>query len=617
MEPYMHDLYRRSGSPIYIGGAPSAAPYTTPSLTANLVCRVLFGLIANLICAVPLRLLYRNGEFAAVVFIANVLAENARNMLNALIWRDDDTASWWAGYGLCDVDAYVSNINTGLYATCLLAIMRNLAIQVGSLRANPLTQREKRRRNIVQALIMFPLPIVQMALVYPLADQRYWIGTLVGCSWSPYPSWPYVVFFILAPVVVALVTAAYAILIYIRYREIAKTTASALSSNPVASMRSQRTKRRLYLMVLSILTPFLPVTIGLAIANILLMGPLQPFNFHTIHHSGGSGSTMPWDSILFLPSEQINVIYLNNCYIPIVTVVPIFLFFGMTRDAMNCYRKMLLFAGFGRLFPCLLEEYDPDRSALSNTNGSSAATTTCMPSTGARSKTSTFVASKQLSSYASSSTVSSSTQRPEPMPMPLHFLTSADPDVPATEIQQPAPATTRPAPAVHTYDSPLQPPLSNPFMFRTRLNFSVPFSFSLFKSSAARGLPPPVSSISLQPLNSRQWDVLESPPPHPQPQTATFSTWSNQPRPSSRPSISKHSQTQEYISPTFSSNTLFSGISIDTPSFSTTTSTSTSTSSSPSPSLLLFLLFTHMDINYNTTTTHKETQAFHDFFFHL
>ncbi|KAI1021451.1 hypothetical protein LB505_000090 [Fusarium chuoi] len=52
--------------------APGPGTITTPSLTANLVCRVLFGLIANIACIVPLKNLYRNGEFAAVVFIANI-----------------------------------------------------------------------------------------------------------------------------------------------------------------------------------------------------------------------------------------------------------------------------------------------------------------------------------------------------------------------------------------------------------------------------------------------------------------------------------------------------------------------------------------------------------------
>ena len=45
--------------------------------------------------------LYRNGELAAVVFILNIQVKNLETIINALIWRNDDIMSWWAGYGWC------------------------------------------------------------------------------------------------------------------------------------------------------------------------------------------------------------------------------------------------------------------------------------------------------------------------------------------------------------------------------------------------------------------------------------------------------------------------------------------------------------------------------------
>lgn len=190
--------------------APGPGTTTTPSLTANLVCRILFGIIANIACVVPLKNLYRNGEFAAVVFIANIELANLDTIINALIWRNDDTSKWWSGEGLCDISPYYTSFQNALFGTCLLAIMRNLAQQVGLLRANPLTGQERRRRNLVQALIMFPLPILQVAWVWPLTTQRYAIATLVGCSWIAWPAWPYMTFFVIAPVVIALITSGYA-----------------------------------------------------------------------------------------------------------------------------------------------------------------------------------------------------------------------------------------------------------------------------------------------------------------------------------------------------------------------------------------------------------------------
>ena len=201
-------LVARDGAAIISLG--SISPLTTPSLTANLVCRVMLAVIGNLVCLVPLRLLRRNGEFAATVFIVNLEVKNFKAVLNALIWRDDSLDAWWPGYGLCDTVPYLHNFTQGVYATCMLAIMRHLALQVGLLRASPLTVTEKRKRNLVQASIIFPLPLLQLLLTWPLATQRFAVGTLIGCIWVPYPCWLYLVFFIIPPMVIAVLTVIYA-----------------------------------------------------------------------------------------------------------------------------------------------------------------------------------------------------------------------------------------------------------------------------------------------------------------------------------------------------------------------------------------------------------------------
>ncbi|KAL7909571.1 pheromone receptor [Trichoderma velutinum] len=456
-----------------LGPAPTI--YTNPSLTSNLVCRVFFGILANLVCLIPLQLLYRNGEFAAVVFILNVEMENLRNIVNALIWRNDDVESWWPGYGLCDVDAFLHNFCISIYATCLLAIMRNLAIQVGSLRANPPSRREKRRRNIIQALIIFPLPLVQVAWTYPLAQQRYYVGTLVGCYWPNASAWPTIVFEILPQAIVSLITAGYAIFIYIRFRQITKSTQSALSSNPLAHVRNQRARRRLYLMVISILIPFLPVILALAAINIINTSPLQPFDFKTIH---SNQRTIPWSAIVFLPSTEIGWKFMNICYVPIITAIPVFIFFGMTKDAMNCYRVILLYVGLGKVFPSLYEEYNPDSRALASlSNGCSNSYTTSTRSS-KKNPTSSCVLTNIYSNQTTPST-----------------------------LQQPPPTASLP---IHNQDVPIQLPHPNPFLFRARLNFSLPFSLSLFKLPEETTSSTPLESLSHQPTHQSTWSDEEA-----------------------------------------------------------------------------------------------------------
>lgn len=375
-----HSLVGRDESALVFSLAPNIEPFVTPSLTANLVVRVVLGVIANLVCLVPLRLLYRNGEFAAVVFIIVVEIKNIFTIVMALVWRTDDMESWWPGYGLCDLQPFVYNGCAGIYVTCLLAIMRNLAHQVGILRANPLTVKEKRRRNFVQALIIFPLPIVQLAFTWPLAKQRYLVGTLIGCTWVPSSSWPFLLFFVIAELVISIVAAIYAgmikqrgrrkttllttnlVITFFRFRQVSKLTSSALTSNRAALLRSQRAKRRLYLMVISILIPFLPITITICVLNVRAFGQIEPFDFNTIH--GSEDRFIPWNAVLFMPSRIIDFATFNIGYISILTAIPIFLFFGMTKDALNSYRVIFLFFGLGKIWPSLHNEYDPDRKAM-------------------------------------------------------------------------------------------------------------------------------------------------------------------------------------------------------------------------------------------------------------
>ncbi|CAM1505352.1 Fc.00g109890.m01.CDS01 [Cosmosporella sp. VM-42] len=492
--------------------APGPGTYTTPALTANLVFRVLLGLLANIVSLIPLRHLYRNGEFAAVVFIVNIEIKNLDIIVNALIWRNDNTESWWPGWGLCDVEPYLRNFMIGLYVTCLLAIMRNLAQQVGLMRANPLTVREKRRRNLVQALIMFPLPIVQMAWVWPLTGQRYVVGTLVGCSWVSYPAWPYVVFFVLAPVIVALITAGYAVLIYIRFREVARTTRSALSSNRVATMRAQRTRRRLYLMVVSILTPFLPIVIALAVVNLLDATPLRSFDYDAIHNHG---FPYPWDSVIYLPSNNIGFAYMNNGFIPILTAVPIFVFFGMTKDALNSYRRGLLRFGFGYIFPKLYEEYDPDRDATNDVSyGShlmgSMSTSTSTPS----GKLKSFLSSRQMTTMSTSSGGSSQL----PHMQSLNALSTIDIEEGRhnhPHHRQQSMSTVDPLPEeTRAVDLPHR----NPFLMRTRLDFPIPLKLPFFNPKPKHldnyhQNDRPLPLDSLPSIQHPHWDQNPTTPP--------------------------------------------------------------------------------------------------------
>ncbi len=169
----MSELWARDGD--------SQPPYNT-NLTINLVCRLVLGPIALLASWVPFRLLWRNGEFAAAVMTATNWILVLFLVVNAAIWRDDDHNHWWLGYGWCDIQMYCQFAMTTIYGACVCAIMRRLAKQVSLTRVAGLSARERRNRVLVQSLIIFPVPVLQVILTYLVQSQRYTLMPVNGAE---------------------------------------------------------------------------------------------------------------------------------------------------------------------------------------------------------------------------------------------------------------------------------------------------------------------------------------------------------------------------------------------------------------------------------------------------
>ncbi|KAL8388614.1 hypothetical protein RB595_009101 [Gaeumannomyces hyphopodioides] len=344
----------------------TSPPTSSPGLVADLVCRTVLAVVANVAIWVPFRLLWKNGEFAATLLCGVVMLMNTIYFVNALIWRDDDTAGWYDGTGWCDLQAYIIVPLRTLYAACIMVIMRHLARQLNLARVSGLTHAEKRRRNLVQAAIVFPLPLLQVALTYPVLQTRYAIMPLLGCE-------PYftanplsLTFFFLAQPVFCVGALIYAVLAFKRFREIKKTTDAVHSNNSSVASRANRTKRKLYGMTLSILLPYAILIFVFMYRNIRSEDTWAgPYSFSSVQDSP------LWNKVLYVTSAQAGFPRLQLNYVAILTAVPIFFFFGTSSEAINTWRCYLLALGLGRVFPGLKEEYDPDRPRKGG--GSSAA----------------------------------------------------------------------------------------------------------------------------------------------------------------------------------------------------------------------------------------------------
>lgn len=172
-------------------------PYSYPVLEVNLFCRVFLGLVSLFVTWIPARLLWRNGEFAGTCLCVTIWVLNFKTVVNALIWHNDNVTIWYAGYGWCDLQAYLSFPLHTAFNISLFEIMRGLASKVALHRVLAPTRKERHRERIISALVIFTFPVIQIALAYLVNLGRYNISTLVGCNVLYWPSWVYLVFYII------------------------------------------------------------------------------------------------------------------------------------------------------------------------------------------------------------------------------------------------------------------------------------------------------------------------------------------------------------------------------------------------------------------------------------
>ncbi|KAK4043185.1 hypothetical protein C8A01DRAFT_32675 [Parachaetomium inaequale] len=331
------------------------APYASPALQANLFFRVFLGIVSLFVTWVPARLLWRNGEFGGTVFCIMLLVLNLITVVNALIWRNNNVQTWWAGHGWCDIQTYTFFALHTAFNICMFEIMRSLASKVALNRTIKPTRSERRRQHIVSALIIFTVPVIQVILTYFSTVSRYNVSTLVGCSAVYYPNWIYLVFYIIPTPVFAVLAAYMAGLTFYRYRKIEKVTREvALSQDGVAAARQDRVRKKLYFMTLACIIVVLPLVLVLLFRNIVEGAPWNlPYDFDALHFGPD-----PFNAyfISFTTTNMMSFTSLNIAFIAEVAGIAVFIPFGITPVALNMYREMLLAVGLGYLFPKLKQD---------------------------------------------------------------------------------------------------------------------------------------------------------------------------------------------------------------------------------------------------------------------
>lgn len=167
-------------------------------------------IIAIILCLPPFIWHVKNGNLAASSLVLWISLDNFFGFINALIWPTDDTASWWNGSVLCDIEIKLMLAATAGIVGSMACIMRNLAQVMDTSRTAPGSSPARKKRELaLNFLLCFGCPAYLMAIHYVVQPSRYYIFAISGCTASYDNSWPSIVLVFMWPPILCILAAYY------------------------------------------------------------------------------------------------------------------------------------------------------------------------------------------------------------------------------------------------------------------------------------------------------------------------------------------------------------------------------------------------------------------------
>lgn len=162
------------------------------------------------LCTVPLVLHAKNRNLPATCLICWSILLNLFNIINAILWPNDDTAAWWNGAGLCDVEVKFMVASYVAMPGALVGIFRGLAMVMDTNRATWVPNKTQRWRNrMVDLLFCVIVPCIAMITHIVWQKNRYYIFAISGCVNDFDESWPSLVLAWMWPPIICLIAGYY------------------------------------------------------------------------------------------------------------------------------------------------------------------------------------------------------------------------------------------------------------------------------------------------------------------------------------------------------------------------------------------------------------------------
>lgn len=181
-----------------------------PLIEPQAVALVILSLIAFLVTLPPMVWHAKSKNTAICMFCVWLVILNLFNVVNGLIWPNDNIFNQWQGYGLCDIETKLQVATTVGLTGSLLATERDLCMVMNTNRITLVPTTKQRWINkAVTGTLVFGFPAYIMIIDYLVQPSRYYIFTLSGCTPSIDNSWLGLVLELIWPLIFAIVTAVY------------------------------------------------------------------------------------------------------------------------------------------------------------------------------------------------------------------------------------------------------------------------------------------------------------------------------------------------------------------------------------------------------------------------
>nr|VWO99366.1 Pheromone receptor CPRa1p [Ganoderma boninense] len=269
---------------------------------------------------------WRAKNVATLAMVAWLFVINIIYGVDAIIWRQSILvkAVVW-----CDITSrIIIGAGIALPAACM-CISIHLA-QVASASHVQNSKAEKRRRQLIELLLCFGVPMLWMGLHYTVQGHRFDIIEDYGCRPNTYISLPAIFLIWVPPLIFSLVTVIYsglALMHFLRHR----ITFARLLENSNSGLT---TSRYLRLMAMAF-TEIIITVVSSSVTLWFTMLSLRPWtNWADVHWNFSRIDTYP---TVFLPDLILKYYHATWYIIPVSSAI-FFTFFAFGQEATNGYR---------------------------------------------------------------------------------------------------------------------------------------------------------------------------------------------------------------------------------------------------------------------------------------